>query len=67
MIDSSKRVELDNVEVIRGTDRVLICRVGETVVGVSVPRMLPGTTIARAGDRGRLILPREVALNLGLA
>jgi len=28
--------------------------------------MLPGTTISRMGDHGRLILPREVALNLGL-
>jgi len=28
--------------------------------------MLPVTTIARRGDRGRLVLSREVALNLGL-
>ena len=67
MIDGPERVELDNVEVVRDAGRVLICRVGKTVVGVSVPRMLPGTTIARMGDCGRLILAREVALNLGLA
>ena len=66
MNDGSDRVEWENVEVVRDAGRVLICRVGETIVGVSVPRMLPGTTIARTGDRGRLILAREVALNLGL-
>ena len=31
--------------------------------GVEVVR---GTTIAREGDCGRLILPHEIALNLGL-
>ena len=62
----SLQVELDNVEVVRETDLVLMCRVGERVVGVPPRRMLPGTTVWRRGDRGRLILPREVALNLDL-
>ena len=46
---------------------VASCRVGKKKV-VSVPprRMLPGTTIAHTGDRGRLVLSREVALNLSL-
>jgi hypothetical protein len=39
-------------------------RVGTRTVGVPPRRMLAGTTIARSGDRGRLILPREVALGL---
>jgi hypothetical protein len=29
--------------------------------------MLPGTTVALVGDRGRLVLSRAVALDLGLA
>jgi len=66
MISGSLQVELDNVEVVRETDLVLMCRVGERVVGVPPRRMLPGTTVCRRGDRGRLILPREVALNLDL-
>ena len=55
----------DDVEV--ASDGVILsCRVGKKVVWVALRRMLPGTTIARTGDRGRLVLRREVALNLGL-
>jgi len=66
MIEGSQRIELDNVEVVRDTERILTCRVGTKDVGVPRRRMLPGTTIARRGDRGRLILTRELALNLGV-
>ena len=66
MMDGSQRVEFDNVEVIRDTSIMVTCRVAGKVVGVLPRRMLPGTTIARAGDHGRLVLPREAALNLGL-
>ena len=64
--DGSFQVALDNVEVLRDAELVLMCRVGEIVVGVPPRRVLPGTTVWRRGDRGRLILPRELALNLGL-
>jgi len=40
--------------------------VGEKIVAVPPLRMLPGTTISQTGDHGRLVLPRELALNLGL-
>ena len=66
MVDGSTRVEFDNVEVVRHAALILMCRVGDKVVAVPPLRMLPGTTISQTGDRGRLILPREVALNLGL-
>ena len=66
VIDGSRRAQFEGVEVVRGTDLILMCRVGTRVVGVPRRRMLAGTTIAREGDRGRLILPYEVALNLGL-
>ena len=66
VIDGSRRAEFDGVEVVRGTDLILMCRVGAKVVGVPRRRMLPGTTIAREGDCGRLVLPHEIALNLGL-
>ena len=67
MVDGSNRVAFDDVEVTNdGAGIILSCRVGKKVIWVPPRRMLPGTTIARTGDRGRLVLPREVALNLGL-
>ncbi len=66
MISGSDCVEFDNVEVVRHAALIVMCRVGEKVVAVPPLRMLPGTTVARMGDHGRLVLPREVALNLGL-
>jgi hypothetical protein len=66
MIDGSLRVEFDDVEVVRDTGLILMCRVGAKVVGVPSLRVLPGTTVRHMGDRGRLVLPRELALNLGL-
>ena len=67
MIDGSQRVAFDNVEVVRRGDLVVMCRVGIRVVGVPPRRMLPGTTIWQPGDDGCLVLPRQVALKLGLA
>jgi hypothetical protein len=66
MMDGANRVEFDDVEVI-SDGIILSCRVGRSIVWIPLRRMLPGTTIARRGDRGRLVLPREVAINLDLA
>ena len=66
MIDGSTRVAFDDVEVVRHAALILMCRVGEKIVAVPPLRMLPGTTISQTGDHGRLVLPRELALNLGL-
>ncbi len=66
MIDGSRRVVFDDVEVVRDTSIMMACRVGGMVVGVLPQWILPGTTITRTADRGRLVLPREVALKLGL-
>ncbi len=65
MVDGSDRVTFDDVEV-ASAGVMLSCRVGKKVVWVTPRRMLPGTTIAHTGDRGRLVLSRELALNLGL-
>src|SRR5207247_4076444 len=66
MIDGSTRVAFDDVEVVRHAALIVMCRVGEKVVAARPLRMLPGTTISQTGDHGRLVLPRELALNLGL-
>ena len=66
-MNGSGRVTFEDVEVTRdGGGIILSCRVGKKMVGVPPRRMLPGTTIARTGDRGRLVISRELALNLGL-
>ena len=62
----AQRVEFDDVEVVRRADLVVMCRVGTRVVAVPTRCMLPGTSISGTADRGRLVLPREVALNIGL-
>ena len=41
-------------------------RVGERIVSVPPLRILPGSDVWRVGDRGRLVLPRAVAHELGL-
>jgi hypothetical protein len=58
-------VTFDDVEV-TSDGVILSCRVRKKVVRVPQQQMLPGTTIARTGDRGRLVLSRWLALNLGL-
>jgi len=44
-----------------------VCRVGSTLVSVPPRRILPGSQVRRRGDRGKLVLPKEVAVDLGLA
>jgi hypothetical protein len=66
MIDGVQRVEFKDVEVVAATYFTLRCLVEGKFVGVPSLKMLPGTDIARRGDRGRLILPRDVAERLGL-
>ena len=67
MLEGVQRVEIADVEVLNDTTLVLYCRVGDEVVAVPSVRLLPGTQIKHRGDRGRLVLPRDVAVDLGLA
>src|SRR5206468_4549233 len=55
MGDGSWSVTFENVEVVRRGDLVLMCRVGQKIVGVPLRRMLSGTTVLTV-DRGRLVL-----------
>ena len=66
MEDGAQRVEFTDVEVVSANNLILMCRVGNRTVAVPVRRILSGTDVARAGDRGRLVIGRELALNLGL-
>ena len=56
MVDGSQRVTFDDVEVVRSTDLMLMCRVGERLIGVPPRRMLSGSTIYLTGGQGQLVL-----------
>jgi hypothetical protein len=63
---AAKPVEFTAVEVVRIDDLIAMCRIGNRIVGVPTRWMLSGTDIAQVGDRGRLVIGREMALNLEL-
>ena len=67
MTDGTNRVEFLDVEV-TGEDGLsaLTCRVEGRIVTVPPLRILPGSEVSRKGDRGRLVLPRDLAVRLGL-
>jgi len=65
--DGKQQVEVRDVQVVAATYFTLRCIIGGRFVGVPSLKTLPGTDVARRGDRGRLILPRDVAERLGLA
>ena len=66
MIHGSPSAEFDGVEVVDHTGLILMCRVGQKIVGVPPSLTRAGTTIAKKGDYGRLVLSRGLAWNLGL-
>ena len=66
MLDGADRIAFSDVELLGASVFVLRCRVDGKIVGVPPLRLLPGTTIARAGDLGTLVLERDMARHLGL-
>ncbi len=67
VMEGPDRVEFRDVEALSYRRLSLVCRVGSTLVSVPPRRILPGSQVRRCGDRGKLVLPREVAVHLGLA
>jgi hypothetical protein len=67
MLEATKRVEIADVEALDGGGLVMHCRIGNRVMWIPSLGMLPGTEIKRQGDRGRLVLAHDVAVDLGLA
>jgi hypothetical protein len=66
MLEAAERVEIEDVKVLNGGNLVMRCQVGDRVVWVPALRTLPGTEIERRGDRGRLVLPHDLAVDLEL-
>jgi hypothetical protein len=58
--------EFQGVEALEARGPDLVCRLGQHVV--CVPRLLiaSGSDVREAGDRGRLVIPRWLAIGLGL-
>ena len=67
MIEATNRVVIADEEALDGGGVVMHCRIGNRVVWVPSLGMLPGTEIRRQGDRGRLVLAHDVAVDHGLA
>ena len=61
-MEGSDRLEFRDVEALSYRRLSLVCRVGSTLVAVPPRRILPGSQVRRRGDRGKLVLPKEVAV-----
>jgi hypothetical protein len=66
MIHGSKRVDFPDAEALDTTGIVLRCRVAGKTVNVPPLRILPGSDVRHPGDRGHLVLPLDLAEELGL-
>jgi hypothetical protein len=64
---SEPTVTFENVEVVSSSDLAMQVRVQRKIVFIGSLQALPGTTIHRLGERGRLVLPVWVARDVGLA
>jgi len=58
---------LHDVELLREGGLAFLCRVDRREVWIPRAQLLSGTTIARAGDRGIVVVPTWLASDLGLA
>jgi cytochrome c-type biogenesis protein CcmH/NrfF len=66
MIEGTNRVEIEDVEVLDYGNMVMRCRVGDRILWAPSLALLLGTNIKYRGDRGRLVLPQDLAVDLGL-
>jgi len=57
----------DDVQVVMASDLAMSVRVQRKVVIVAAAQPLAGTTVRWLGDRGRLVLLRSAARELGLS
>lgn len=60
-------MEYTDVQVLFDTGLSLVCLVGGIRVRVPTLLIQSGTDVRRSGDRGRLVIPKSLALSIGLA
>ena len=59
-------VELQDVKVVRASERALCCRIEGRDYWIAPHRLLAGSTVADFGDRGSIFLTRQFAGDRGL-
>ena len=64
-MDRDELVSIEEVVAI-SEGLALICEVGGRRVSVPCSQIDPASDVQRPGDRGRLVIPRWLATNLGL-
>ena len=62
----SEEVTIDEAELVRSTDLIVIYRVDGREVRIPPLHIRPGTTASQVGQKGALVLPRWFAQELGL-
>ena len=65
-MDGSDRMELYDVQLVAYGRGVAMCRVDGNLVAVPEDQLLPGTELSPEVSRGRLVVARIVAQELGL-
>ena len=65
-MEAQESVEFADADALGDAGADLLCRVGDR--HVTVPRLLiqPGSAVRQPGDHGRLVIPRWLAIGLGL-
>ena len=59
-------IEVRGVTVMRQTDGELLCRLGNQHRWIAPTQLRPGSTVAREGDVGIVVLERPFAVEQGL-
>src|SRR3989442_8513084 len=59
-------IEIRGVTVMRQTDVALLCRMGNQHRWIAPTQLQPGSTVARSGDVGIIVLKRPFAVEQGL-
>ena len=62
VMDFQSSIEFGDVEVLRYAGANLICRINRRRVRVAPVLVLPGSEVHAPGDRGKLVIPRWLAV-----
>jgi len=71
MDEAGESVEVAEVEVLRHRRRALTCRIGNMramrIISVPLRLLGRGSEVRHVGDFGKLVVPRWLAISLGVA